>query len=101
MSSTAKTSASSPMMFMVRVLLCVRSAGSGHASAQRLGHPIGDVVARVDAVVEARVLSPAFAFGEDLQLALRAVDELVVGALRPLQRDLRVLLAMGDEERHA
>jgi hypothetical protein len=47
------------------------------------------------------VLNPAFARGEDLQLAARAVHELVVGALGPLQRDLRVALAMGDQEGHA
>ena len=44
------------------------------------------------------MLRAALALGEDLQFALGAVDELFVGAVRPLQRDLRIILAVRDEE---
>ena len=38
--------------------------------------------------------------GEDPQLALGGVDRLLVGAVRVLQRDLPVVRAVGDQERH-
>ena len=44
------------------------------------------------------MLHAAFALAEDLQLAPRAVNELLIGAVRPLHRDLRFLLAVRDEE---
>ncbi len=60
----------------------------GRTAAEGLCNPVGDVVTRVDAVVEAGVLDPTFAFSEYLQLALGAVDQLLVGAVRPLERNL-------------
>src|SRR5450830_82017 len=58
-------------------------------------------MAGVDGIVEAGVLHAAFALGEDFQLALGAVDKLLVGAMCPLQRDLAILLSMRDQEGHA
>ena len=72
----------------------------GRPSAEHFGDPVRDVVTGIRAVVEARVLDAAFTLGEHLQLTSRAVDQLFVGALRPLQRDLRILLAVRHEERH-
>ncbi|MNV89661.1 hypothetical protein D3C71_1839740 [compost metagenome] len=46
------------------------------------------------------MLHAALTFGEDFQLALRTVDQLFVGAVCPLQRNLRILFTVGDEERH-
>ena len=53
----AEDQASGPRMFMVPACM----SWSGRAAAERLGHPVGDVVAGVDAVVEAAVLHAAFA----------------------------------------
>src|SRR5262245_41480534 len=63
------------------------------APAERLGDPIGDVVAAEGHVVDADMLHAAFAVGEDLQLALGARGELVVGALGVFETDLSVALA--------
>src|SRR4029077_19217447 len=68
--------------------------------AERLGDPVGDIGAGVGWIVEARMLRSALAFAENLQLTLAAVDELIIGALRPMQRDLRVLGAMGNKKRN-
>ena len=54
----------------------------------------------IDGVIEAGVLNTAFACGEDFQLALRAVHQLLVGTLCPLERDLRILFTVCDEERY-
>ncbi len=47
------------------------------------------------------MLDPAFPFREHLQFTFGAVHELVVGALRPMQRDLGVLFPMRNQEGHA
>src|SRR5271170_7012638 len=46
------------------------------------------------------MLHTALALGKYLELAFWAVDELLVGALGPVQRDLRILLTVRDQERH-
>ena len=76
----------------------LNSIRGGGATTERFGDPIGDVGAGVGGIVEARMLHPAFALAEDLQFPLGAVDELLIGAVSPVQRDLRVLLAVSDEE---
>lgn len=59
-------------------------------------------MAGIDAVDEAGVLHAAFTLGEDFQLALWTIDQLFVVVMDPLhQRDLRILLAVGHQERHA
>ena len=47
------------------------------------------------------MLDAAFALGEHLQLTLWTVHQLLVGSVRPLHRNLRILLPVGHEERHA
>src|ERR1700733_4393760 len=44
------------------------------------------------------MLYPALALRENLQFALWTIDQLRIGALRPVQRDLRILLAMRYQE---
>src|SRR5690606_11537080 len=67
-------------------------------SSQRLGEPVGYIVAGVRHVVGADMLDPAFARRKYLELAARGVGELVIGLLRVIHADLPVGLATGDEE---
>ncbi|MNG03828.1 hypothetical protein D3C84_869240 [compost metagenome] len=46
------------------------------------------------------MLDAAFTFSEYFQLAFRAVDQLLVGTVCPLQWNLRILFTVGDKERH-
>src|SRR4051812_17766845 len=73
----------------------------GDYASEGFSNPVGDVVTRVDTVVEAGVLNTAFSVSENLQFAFGAVDQLLVRAVRPLQRNLRVLLTMRDEKWNA
>ncbi|MNG40923.1 hypothetical protein D3C84_1297740 [compost metagenome] len=57
-------------------------------AAQCFGNPVGDVMTRIDAVVEAGMLHAAFAFSEDFKFSFWAVDQLLVSAMRPLQWNL-------------
>lgn len=61
---------------------------------------VGDEVAQHGAVVGAAVLDLEIGLRRDAQLALRAVDRLIVALVGVFDRDLPVALAMGDEERH-
>ena len=56
--------------------------------------------ADVGQVVQTDVLGAALLGREDAELPFRAVHRLVVGAVRVLQRDLPVVLAVADQERH-
>lgn len=44
------------------------------AASEVIGNPVGDVVYRVGAVVDAAVLAAALALSEDLELACEAVE---------------------------
>ena len=66
-----------------------------YSAAQSFCDPIRNPCTGVRGVVQAAVVDAALTWGKYLQLAIRAVSELVEGLVRVLQRDLPVRLAMG------
>ena len=72
-----------------------RPSAPGGELGEGVGDPVGDVRADVRQVVEPDVLGGALLGGEDAQLALGAVDGLLVGAVGVLERDLPVVLRRG------
>jgi hypothetical protein len=70
-------------------------------AAETLRKPVRNVIATEIHVVDADVLHAAFTVREDLQLAVRRIDELVVALMRVVDADLPVACTVGDEERYA
>jgi hypothetical protein len=63
------------------------------APSQRLGKPVGDVAAGIAHIVGPDVLDSALALGEHLELAAWRIDQLVVGLVCVIDRDLASAIA--------
>src|SRR5258705_13770201 len=74
---------------------------SGGSGVECFGDPVGDERAPIGHVVDADVFDSTGAGVENLQLALGAVDQLIVGLMRVGDGNLPVIRAMSDQERHA